>query len=295
MEIDTTCFNAFKIAAQTLNFTEAAEKAHMTQSGVSHHIAKLERGLEVKLFLRIGKKVQLTGAGRQFLSFIENYEDQVQKLYDQIHLANSALRGLVRYSMPESCLLSPHFSLLLKDKSKNFQDVDLKMHLNHSEKVIEDVLSHEVDFGFVTKKVLNPDLEFEAFCSEEYVLVSAKTKADISKLKWIRYPGFDDISSKWVAGQKKSKALILNPASSSISGQTNSLRAALFMTSHDMGCTIVPRHCVETFEDHESFEILDSDYEIVKNQIYIVTLKSYNRPARVNRVIEAFRKMKRKI
>lgn len=289
MEIDTTCFKAFKHAAQTLNFTEAAGLAHMTQSGVSHHVAKLEKGLGAELFLRIGKKVQLTDAGRELLVFVENYEDQLQALHDQIHEAGTSVRGLVRYSMPESCLLSPHFSLLLQDKFKNFQDVDLKMNLQHSENVIEDVLAHEIDFGFVTKKIANQDLNYEVFCDEEYVLVSgARNKKKALDAKWIRYPGFDDISAKWQAGQGKLKI----PQLSHISGQTNSLRAALTMVSYDLGNTVAPRHCVETFEDRKSLKILDESYNSIQNQIYIVTLQGYKKPARVAKVIEAFRKMK---
>ena len=41
-DLDTTAMKAFYHAATTQNFTEAAQRAHMTQSGVSQHIAKLE-------------------------------------------------------------------------------------------------------------------------------------------------------------------------------------------------------------------------------------------------------------
>ena len=40
--LDTRLFKAFMAAAETRSFTHAATRAHMTQSGVSQHIAKLE-------------------------------------------------------------------------------------------------------------------------------------------------------------------------------------------------------------------------------------------------------------
>jgi len=43
--LDGGSFKAFVAAAKALNFTTAAEKAAMTQSGVSQHVARLEREL----------------------------------------------------------------------------------------------------------------------------------------------------------------------------------------------------------------------------------------------------------
>ncbi|OYZ11959.1 MAG: hypothetical protein B7Y39_19090 [Bdellovibrio sp. 28-41-41] len=45
--IDTRLFKAFLAAAIAENFTQAAEKAGMTQSGISQHIAKLEEQVGV--------------------------------------------------------------------------------------------------------------------------------------------------------------------------------------------------------------------------------------------------------
>ena len=290
MDIDTSCFKAFKFAAQTLNFTEAARQAHMTQSGVSNHIAKLEHDLGSQLFLRIGKKVQLTMAGRELQAFVERFDEHVQTLYDRVHDSQSSMRGLVRYAMPESCLLSPHFSMLLKDKAKNFPQVELKLILNHSEKVLEDILSHEVDFGFVTKRISNPDLHFEPFCDEEYVIAAPTsfTKDDISNSDWIQYPGFDDIADKWHSRQSKQ----LDKFSNGMRGQTNSLRAALTMVSHGLGITIAPKHCLNSIEERKNIRAVEEGFKPSVSQIYIATLRNYLRPARVNKTIDAFRRMK---
>lgn len=57
----------FVRAAETLNFTKAAEELYITQSTLSQQIKQLEDGLGIPLFERLGKRVRLTEAGGLFL------------------------------------------------------------------------------------------------------------------------------------------------------------------------------------------------------------------------------------
>lgn len=54
---------AFEAAARHLSFTKAGEELHVTQSALSHRINALEDDLEVKLFRRLTRKLELTAAG----------------------------------------------------------------------------------------------------------------------------------------------------------------------------------------------------------------------------------------
>ena len=56
----------FVLAARTLNFTEAAQAAHVVQSTLSQQIKQLETELSVPLFHRVGRHVTLTVEGRAF-------------------------------------------------------------------------------------------------------------------------------------------------------------------------------------------------------------------------------------
>ena len=59
----------FVALAETLSFTRAAERVHVTQSTLSHQIRQLEEQIGQPLFDRIGKKVVTTEAGELFLAF----------------------------------------------------------------------------------------------------------------------------------------------------------------------------------------------------------------------------------
>jgi DNA-binding transcriptional LysR family regulator len=53
--------------AETASFTRAAQRCFVVQSALSHQVAALERELDVRLFARTSRRVQLTAAGEAFL------------------------------------------------------------------------------------------------------------------------------------------------------------------------------------------------------------------------------------
>jgi LysR family glycine cleavage system transcriptional activator len=70
---------AFEAAARHLSFRRAAEELRITQSAVSHQIARLEEGLNTRLFRRLARRVELTEAGAQFYPFVrEGFERLTQ-------------------------------------------------------------------------------------------------------------------------------------------------------------------------------------------------------------------------
>lgn len=54
---------AFEAAARHCSFTKAAEELALTQSAVSRQVQNLEAQLEIELFRREGRKIELTAAG----------------------------------------------------------------------------------------------------------------------------------------------------------------------------------------------------------------------------------------
>src|SRR5580658_8644329 len=59
----------FRTLAEELNFTRTAEKVNTVQSNVTAQIKALEEELGTPLFDRLGRRVSLTDAGRNFLPY----------------------------------------------------------------------------------------------------------------------------------------------------------------------------------------------------------------------------------
>jgi DNA-binding transcriptional LysR family regulator len=64
--------SAFDAAARTGSFTAASEELQLTQGAISRQVSALENQLEVALFKRVGKSIQLTEAGRVYAQEIHS-------------------------------------------------------------------------------------------------------------------------------------------------------------------------------------------------------------------------------
>lgn len=71
--LDAHQLNVFLLAAETLSFTEAARRLHMSQPSVSQHIQSLERHFEQPLFARLGRHIELTDAGKTLLPLARDF------------------------------------------------------------------------------------------------------------------------------------------------------------------------------------------------------------------------------
>src|SRR5579872_1864711 len=68
MEFSLHQLRAFVAVAETLSFSRAAEELILTQPAVSMQVKSLERMLGMPLFDHVGKRIQLTEAGRELQS-----------------------------------------------------------------------------------------------------------------------------------------------------------------------------------------------------------------------------------
>ena len=78
----------FLMIAQECSICHAAEKLYISQSSLSQHLAKLEAGLEVKLFDRSTNPIRLTEAGRIYQQYLESDRYLYQKLQSDLNEQN---------------------------------------------------------------------------------------------------------------------------------------------------------------------------------------------------------------
>ena len=71
----------FAMTAELRSFTKAAEKCHVSQPALSHAIRELENELNCRLFLRVGRQIQITEAGMNCLERVKSIERSIQEMY----------------------------------------------------------------------------------------------------------------------------------------------------------------------------------------------------------------------
>jgi len=286
---DRSTFRAFYAVARELNFTGAAEQMGATQSGVSQHIQKLERELGVSLFIRRKRNVLITEAGLVLKGFIEDLMDQEQSVIEKMKHHLVSLSGITRYSMPASCLMSPHFSMMLSKKKDQFSELDLEVMICHSDLVQTNVLDMKVDFGFITTNVICAGLEGIKFCEEEYVLITPngfKVNKQFLKTPFIWHPDFESLFEVWHQSQFPETKYV-NTKTLNYVGRINSVQGALDMVRGGVGATVMPRHCIEKYLERSDYKI-PSGFKSVSGDINIIFLKDRILPKRVTTLINTF-------
>lgn len=85
----------FEAAARLQSFSRAAEELHITQSAISHQVRVLEDHLGQPLFRRIGRRIELVDAGRDFLITAQTALEELRH----------GVRRLNAYSKPGSVII----------------------------------------------------------------------------------------------------------------------------------------------------------------------------------------------
>jgi DNA-binding transcriptional LysR family regulator len=90
--LDPHHLRVFLVAAETLNFSRAAERLHMSQPSVTQHIQILENHFNAPLFVRSARKLTLTETGqaliplaRQMVSLSLKTDAVMDSLRNEIH------------------------------------------------------------------------------------------------------------------------------------------------------------------------------------------------------------------
>ncbi len=162
----------FAALAETLNFTRAAEKCHVTQSTLSHQIKQLEDGVGTRLFDRVGKRVVITEVGDALLSRILPALQQIDSAIGALHEAPESLQGQVRIGATHSfnTRLVPQCIASFLDR---YPALKVTVEELSQERIVERLKSGDLDLGIAYRPLEGHDLWFEPLYNEELVLVVA--------------------------------------------------------------------------------------------------------------------------
>lgn len=147
--MDIKELHAFITVADLKSVSLAAEQIHITQPAVSKRIASLENQLGSPLFDRVGRQLKITEAGMAFLPPARNILQTVEDGKKAVQNLTSEVIGDLRLGT------SHHIGLhrlppVLRRFSQDFEKVNLQLHFNDSEIIIEKVLQGQLDIGVVT-------------------------------------------------------------------------------------------------------------------------------------------------
>src|SRR4051794_30673390 len=146
----------FKMVAETLNFTRAAERLNLTQSAVSHQIKALEAELGEPLFIRAKRGVKLSQAGKAALDLVQQILNDADALKERISGRENAPTGRVRAAAATQAFVHL-FASIFESFMRQFEGVELTFRTTVStEQTVADILDGTADVGFASIPVYSP-------------------------------------------------------------------------------------------------------------------------------------------
>jgi len=161
----------FHTVAEQLSFTRAAQELHLTQPGISKHIAALEEYYGARLFDRLGKKVALTQAGEILhaatATITTLLEETKSRVDDLKGLAGGKLQ--VGAGVTIAAYLLPRMLTAFKKKAPG---VELTVETGFSGEIVERVLAAGIELGLVGQLYADPRLVVRSFHKDPLVLIA---------------------------------------------------------------------------------------------------------------------------
>jgi DNA-binding transcriptional LysR family regulator len=229
----------FLAVAECLHFTRAADTLFITQPAVSAAIQSLEAEYSVKLFHRIGRRVEITAAGQLL-------QVEAQKILDQVALTERGLRELNNLQRGELKLGSSLTvgNYWLPDKISQFKrqypGISVNCTLANAEEICEGTATGLFDLGIVSgevKPALKTYLEESVVASDRLQVVVGRTHPWYERT---RISVRELTETPWVMREPGSGAQqILEQALQSWGVELNQIQVALILSSSEMVKAVV--------------------------------------------------------
>jgi DNA-binding transcriptional LysR family regulator len=159
----------FVAVAEEANFTRAAERVHISQSGVSAQVRQLEHELGATLIDRSGRTATLTAAGSAALEHARAALAAAGALRQAVDDVNGLVRGRLVVGMVTGCTITPLFDALAAFR-RDHPGVEITVIEDDSAALVARVRDGDADMALVgTAGAPPPDLEGLTIVSEGLV------------------------------------------------------------------------------------------------------------------------------
>ncbi|WP_353892995.1 selenium metabolism-associated LysR family transcriptional regulator [Proteinivorax hydrogeniformans] len=190
--MNLTTLKTFVTVVDEGNFSKASEKLHLSQPAVSMQMQSLSREIGVEIFLRVGKRVHLTDAGKILYSEAENILKLWHRVENQLSSYQKQVSGKLKLgasTIPGQYYLPKFVKSFKRDVPKG----EISVILGDSNWVIDSVSLGELDIGFVGKRVKSKEItscrwmkdKLVAIASTDYPYDNIKNARELQKVPMV--------------------------------------------------------------------------------------------------------------
>jgi LysR family hydrogen peroxide-inducible transcriptional activator len=175
--------------AENQNFTKAAEKCFVTQPTLSMQIQKLEDQLDVQIFDRSKKPIELTEIGKKIVNQAKNIVNEAERIKDIVDQQKGYVGGEFRLGIIPT-IMPTLLPMFLKTFIKRYPKVKLKIEELTTDEIIQRINDGHLDAAIVTTPLKNDSIKERALFYEPFVSyipkghrLYEKKKIDVSDLE----------------------------------------------------------------------------------------------------------------
>ena len=154
--------------AEHQNFTKAAEKTFVTQPTLSMQIQKLEEELDILIFNRSKKPIELTEVGKKLVQQARNIVNESERIQDIVDQQKGFIGGEFKLGVIPTVMptLLPMF---LNNFIKKYPKVKLKIEELNTEAIIEKLKDGHLDAAIAATPLENEDIKERVLYYEPFV------------------------------------------------------------------------------------------------------------------------------
>lgn len=154
---------AFSTLARMNSYTLASSALGMTQSSLSKKIKELEAKLQVRLFDRTTRMVQITPEGQEFLRHATRFLEQMERSLEDVRARAAGARGRL------SIATGPHMSgnmlpPVIAEFAARHPEVDIVLYDSQSRETLSHILSEQAEIGITVRPIDmidHPQLDYQ--------------------------------------------------------------------------------------------------------------------------------------
>lgn len=283
--MDLADLNIFRAVVQAGGITRAAEKLHRVQSNVTTRVRQLEQELGVDLFIREGKRLHLSPAGKLLLNYADQLLDLAREAREAVHDAKP--RGLFRLGSMESTA-AIRLPAPLNEYHHRYPEVTLELQTGGCQELPERVLRGELDAALVAEPVANAPFEKMMVYDEELVIVAAarhppiKSPRDLQPQTMLAFEmgcPYRLRLEQWFAHAGEMPERII---------EMSSWHAILGCIAAGMGVSVLPKMVLMGFSDRKFLSVHPLPSKLSKAPTVLIWRKGTQSP-KVNALLEVLK------
>ncbi|WP_341300940.1 LysR family transcriptional regulator [Lysinibacillus sp. FSL H8-0500] len=161
----------FAEVAKQLSFTKAAATLHVSQPSISKAIQQLEVELDVPLFYRSSKQLELTDAGHAVLINTQHVLEAFKNIRSELTDLMELKKGKIRIGIPP-IVGAEFFSKLVSQYKERYPYVEIVLTEVGTKKIREGVESGDLDIGLICNLcVVNDYVEVISILKDPLMLI----------------------------------------------------------------------------------------------------------------------------